>query len=189
MYRDRLAEPGESKVRARRHVGVLLDLNQATLRNWVEDAERAEGQRGLAVSRTSDSHEVLALADALLDRRWDNAGFLAVTDRRVLVMSQNDLKRHGTVEQTFRADILVVFFERSADKSPVNDVITRDETCGTSLGVTSRRGRRQGGSLIFCPAPCRFQRMRSRSIHWLWVTSRRILRHRARIEPVTSSSR
>jgi len=37
MYRDRLAEPGESKLSARRHVGSLLDLNQATLRNWVEE--------------------------------------------------------------------------------------------------------------------------------------------------------
>ena len=31
-------EPGESKLGARRHVGALLDLNPATLRNWVEDA-------------------------------------------------------------------------------------------------------------------------------------------------------
>ena len=37
MYRDRLAEPGESKLGARRHVGSLLDVNQATLRNWIED--------------------------------------------------------------------------------------------------------------------------------------------------------
>ena len=61
MYRDRLAEPGESKLGARRHVGSLLDLNQATVRNWVEDAERAEGQRGPAASRSSDSDEVRAL--------------------------------------------------------------------------------------------------------------------------------
>ena len=33
MYRDRLAEPGESKLSARRNVGSLLDLNQATLRD------------------------------------------------------------------------------------------------------------------------------------------------------------
>jgi hypothetical protein len=32
MYRERLAEPGESKRGARRHVGVLLDLNPETLR-------------------------------------------------------------------------------------------------------------------------------------------------------------
>jgi transposase-like protein len=41
MYRDRLAEGNDSKLGARRHVGMLLDLNPATLRNWVEDAERA----------------------------------------------------------------------------------------------------------------------------------------------------
>jgi transposase len=61
MYRDRLAEPGGSKLRARWHVGSLLDRDQATLRNWVEDAERAGGQRGPAASRTGDSEEVRAL--------------------------------------------------------------------------------------------------------------------------------
>ena len=76
-----------------------------------------------------EGETLLALADALLDRRWDNDGFLAVTDRRVLVMNQHDLKRHGTVEQTFdRADFRFVrLFEGSGDKSPVIDVITRDE--------------------------------------------------------------
>jgi len=33
MHRDRLAEGGDSKLGARRHVGSLLDLNPATLRN------------------------------------------------------------------------------------------------------------------------------------------------------------
>jgi transposase len=61
MYRDRLAEVGESKLGARRHVGALLDLNPATLRNWVEDAERADGLRGPASSRGIDSEEVRAL--------------------------------------------------------------------------------------------------------------------------------
>ena len=59
MYRDRLAEGHDSKLGARRHVGSLLDLNPATLRNWVEDAERAEGTR--AASRSADSEEVRAL--------------------------------------------------------------------------------------------------------------------------------
>jgi transposase-like protein len=36
MYRDRLAEYGEPKVTARKHVGALLDINPATIRNWVE---------------------------------------------------------------------------------------------------------------------------------------------------------
>ncbi|WP_162605685.1 transposase [Jiangella ureilytica] len=43
MYRDRLAEGNDSKLGARRHVGSLLDLNPATLRNWVEEAERGRG--------------------------------------------------------------------------------------------------------------------------------------------------
>lgn len=37
MYEDRLAEAEESKLAARKHVGGLLGINQATLRNWVED--------------------------------------------------------------------------------------------------------------------------------------------------------
>ena len=61
MYRDRLAEAGESKLGARRRVGALLDLNPATLRNWVEDAERADGLRGPASSRSTDTEEVRAL--------------------------------------------------------------------------------------------------------------------------------
>jgi len=61
MYRDRLAEVGESKLGARKYVGALLDLNPATLRNWVEDAERADGLRGRASSRSIDSEEVRAL--------------------------------------------------------------------------------------------------------------------------------
>jgi len=60
MYRDRLAESGESKLGARRLVGSLLDLNPATLRNWVEDAERAEGSRAPS-ARVSESEEVRTL--------------------------------------------------------------------------------------------------------------------------------
>ena len=62
MYRGRLAEGEESKLGARRHVGSLLGLNPATLRNWVEEAERAGGTRGSgAASRSGDSEEVRAL--------------------------------------------------------------------------------------------------------------------------------
>ena len=47
---------------ARKHVGALLDLNPATLRKWVEDAERAEGSRApSAAARSADSEEVRAL--------------------------------------------------------------------------------------------------------------------------------
>ena len=61
MYRDRLAEGEDSKLSARRHVGSLLDLNPATLRNWIEDAERLEGTRSPAGSRAAESEEVRAL--------------------------------------------------------------------------------------------------------------------------------
>jgi transposase len=60
MYRDRLAEPGESKLSARRHVGSLLDLNQATLRNWVEDRYRNDSTSG-GSSRAGEADEVRAL--------------------------------------------------------------------------------------------------------------------------------
>lgn len=45
MYRDRLDERGGSKVAARRHVGELLDIAPATLRNWIEreEARQAPG--------------------------------------------------------------------------------------------------------------------------------------------------
>lgn len=51
MYRDRLEQHGEAKVEARRQVGALLDINQATIRNWVEAEERAAGSRPAASAR------------------------------------------------------------------------------------------------------------------------------------------
>lgn len=60
MYRDRLAEPGESKLSARRHVGSLLDLNQATLRNWVEERYASNGTKSGSV-RGNESEEIRTL--------------------------------------------------------------------------------------------------------------------------------
>ncbi len=60
MYRDRLAEPGESKLSARRNVGSLLDLNQATLRNWVEERYPVDGT-GSGSGRGNESAEVRSL--------------------------------------------------------------------------------------------------------------------------------
>jgi transposase-like protein len=40
LYEDRLREHGESQLAARRHVGALLDINPATIRNWVEAGAR-----------------------------------------------------------------------------------------------------------------------------------------------------
>jgi len=60
MYRERLAEPGESKRGARRHVGLLLDVNPETLRNWVEDRDQIDSGRSPA-PRSAESEEVRAL--------------------------------------------------------------------------------------------------------------------------------
>ena len=60
MYRDRLEQGETSLLGARRHVGALLDLNPATLRNWVEEAERSEGGRPAAV-RSGEPEEVRVL--------------------------------------------------------------------------------------------------------------------------------
>jgi transposase len=46
LYQDRLRDHGESKVATRRHVGQLLDINPATLRNWIEADERAGAPAG-----------------------------------------------------------------------------------------------------------------------------------------------
>ena len=58
MYRERLAEPGESKRGARRHVGALLDLNPETLRNWAEERDRVESGR---TPRSAEAEEVRVL--------------------------------------------------------------------------------------------------------------------------------
>jgi transposase len=60
MYRDRLAEPGESKLGARRHVGSLLDVNQATLRNWIEERYTGDGTKA-GSGRSNESEEIRAL--------------------------------------------------------------------------------------------------------------------------------
>jgi hypothetical protein len=41
LYADRLRDHGESRLAARKHVGALLDINPATIRNWVEAEQRA----------------------------------------------------------------------------------------------------------------------------------------------------
>jgi|SRR4051812_2127962 transposase len=48
LYTDRLRDHGESKLAARKHVGGLLDINAATLRNWIEAEERAVNPAGPA---------------------------------------------------------------------------------------------------------------------------------------------
>ena len=46
MYEDRLRDHGESKLAARKQVGAMLDINPATLRNWIE-SERPRSDRAV----------------------------------------------------------------------------------------------------------------------------------------------
>jgi transposase len=45
MYRDRIRDHEDSKLAARWYVGQLLDINPATLWNWVEREEIDTGER------------------------------------------------------------------------------------------------------------------------------------------------
>jgi transposase len=51
---DRLRDHSESKLAARRHVGQLLDINPATLRNWIEADERAAHSTGGGTTTSAD---------------------------------------------------------------------------------------------------------------------------------------
>ena len=61
MYRDRIRESGESKLGARRHVGELLDIKPATLRNWIEAADRAKAPAVSVSGEAVDVDEVRRL--------------------------------------------------------------------------------------------------------------------------------
>ncbi|MFJ1455201.1 IS3 family transposase [Nocardia sp. N2S4-5] len=70
MYEDRIREHGESMAAARRHVGALLDIKPATLRNWVEKSERPAADRD-PVS-VSESEELKALRREVSELRRAN---------------------------------------------------------------------------------------------------------------------
>lgn len=70
MYQDRIREHGDSMAGARRHVGALLDINPATLRNWVTRAER--GETGPASAAESESKELKALRREVVELRRAN---------------------------------------------------------------------------------------------------------------------
>lgn len=70
MYQDRIREHGDSMAGARRHVGALLDINPATLRNWVTRAEEAGA--GPAPVTASESEELKALRREVTELRRAN---------------------------------------------------------------------------------------------------------------------
>ncbi|PXW28722.1 UNVERIFIED_CONTAM: hypothetical protein DES50_1116 [Williamsia faeni] len=65
MYEDRLAEYGGSELSARKHVGALLDIKPATLRNWIE--------KDMPVAAAHDSKTVADQDAELAALRKENA--------------------------------------------------------------------------------------------------------------------
>ena len=55
LYQDRLRDHGESKLTARKHVGGLLDINPATLRNWIEAEQRATRPTGAGAADSGET--------------------------------------------------------------------------------------------------------------------------------------
>lgn len=74
LYADRLRDHGESKLAARKHVGELLDINPATIRNWVEAEERGARPVG------SDADESADTAAELRRLRAENAELRRAND-------------------------------------------------------------------------------------------------------------
>ena len=73
LYTDRLRDHDESKLAARRHVGQLLDIKPATLRNWIEAEKRAGAPgAGLGSGDSVDMAEVRRLRAEVAELRRAN---------------------------------------------------------------------------------------------------------------------
>jgi transposase len=73
LYLDRLRDHGGSRLAARRHVGELLDINPATLRNWIEAEERAGASTdGSGSDDSVDMAEVRRLRQEVAELRRAN---------------------------------------------------------------------------------------------------------------------
>lgn len=91
LYTDRLRDHGESKLAARRHVGQLLDIKPATLRNWIEAEQRASAPAGAVTDDSDNSAEMRRLRQENAELRRANeilktaSAFFAATelDRRL----------------------------------------------------------------------------------------------------------
>ena len=66
MYFERIRDLGESKLTARRAVGAVLDINPATLRNWVEREEIDTGVRPGVTTEASEELKALRRANEIL---------------------------------------------------------------------------------------------------------------------------
>jgi transposase len=73
LYADRLGDHGASKLAARRHVGELLDIAPATLRNWIEAEERSARPAGSGDSDSrADAAELRRLRQEVAELRRAN---------------------------------------------------------------------------------------------------------------------
>ena len=72
LYQDRLRDHGESKLAARRQVGLLLDVKPATLRNWIEAEKRAGAPAGSGSGDSVDMAEVRRLRAEVAELRRAN---------------------------------------------------------------------------------------------------------------------
>ena len=73
LYQDRLRDHGESKLAARQHVGQLLDINPATLRNWIEAEQRATRPTGSGTVHSDvDAAELRRLRQEVAELRRAN---------------------------------------------------------------------------------------------------------------------
>jgi len=70
LYLDRMRDHGESKLGARRHVGELLGIAPATLRNWIEAEQRATSP--VMESAGDDSAELRRLRQEVAELRRAN---------------------------------------------------------------------------------------------------------------------
>src|SRR4051812_50192376 len=68
MYTERIRDLGESKLTARRQVGAVLDINPATLRNWVEREEIDAGIRPGVTTEAAEELKALRRGKAELRR-------------------------------------------------------------------------------------------------------------------------
>jgi hypothetical protein len=94
--------------------------------------------------RLGADEQVFALADASCDR-WNipllGAGWVAVTDRRVLVTKQESLRRVGAIDIELDIhDIRYVRRPDRRDKAPVVDVITKDANLTLQFPAWSKTG-------------------------------------------------
>lgn len=71
MYHDRIAETGDSKLAARKHVGQLLGINQDTLRNWVENRHGLMNSAAVAAPDDTDA-ELKSLRKEVAELRRAN---------------------------------------------------------------------------------------------------------------------